>query len=226
MRCQFCGWDIPDSNGNCEKCGKPMQEDATESVKPANDSTHERPTTRQPAKGVADLKATVRESNRSKAAATVLEEQTECPDCGYELENGVCPSCGYDIKTDKNSDEKPVNMNNEGKKTVRPRRKGEKDGRFVLTPISEETGKPEGDFIQFEGNEVELNRENTDPKNETITSQQQAIVTHEGGKWCIEDKSGFKTTFVQAARKIELQNGDLILLGNQLYQFNSLSEEK
>lgn len=226
MRCQFCGWDIPDSNGNCEKCGKPMQEDATESVNPVNDSTHERPTTRQPAKGVADLKATVRESNRSKAAATVLEEQTECPDCGYELENGVCPSCGYDSKTDKNSDEKPVNMNNEGKKTVRPRRKGEKDGRFVLTPISEETGQPEGDFIQFEGNEVELNRENTDPKNETITSQQQAIVTHEGGKWCIEDKSGFKTTFVQAARKIELQNGDLILLGNQLYQFNSLSEEK
>jgi len=226
MRCQFCGWDIPDSNGNCEKCGKPMQEDATESVKPANDSSHERPTTRQPAKGVADLKATVRESSRSKAAATVLEEQSECPDCGYELENGVCPSCGYDSKADKNPDEKPVNMNNEGKKTVRPRRKGEKDGRFVLTPISEETGQPEGDFIQFEGNEVELNRENTDPKNETITSQQQAIVTHEGGKWCIEDKSGFKTTFVQAARKIELQNGDLILLGNQLYQFNSLTEEK
>lgn len=226
MRCQFCGWDIPDSNGNCEKCGKPMQEDTTESVKPANDSTHERPTTRQPAKGVADLKATVRESSRSKAAATVLEEQSECPDCGYELENGVCPSCGYDSKADKKSDEKLVNMNNEGKKTVRPRRKGEKDGRFVLTPISEETGQPEGDLIQFEGNEVELNRENTDPKNETITSRQQAIVTHENGKWCIEDKSEYKTTFVQASRKIELQNGDLILLGNQLYQFNSLSEEK
>lgn len=226
MRCQFCGWDIPDSNGNCEKCGKPMQADAAESVKIENDSNHERLTTRQPAKSMGDLKATVRESSKTKSAATVLEDKIECPDCGYELENGVCPSCGYDSKTDKKSDEKPVNMNNEGKKTVRPRRKGEKDGRFVLTPISEETGQPEGDLIQFEGNEVELKRENTDPKNETITSQQQAIVTHESGKWCIEDKSEYKTTFVQAARKIELQNGDLILLGNQLYQFNSLSEER
>jgi len=150
----------------------------------------------------------------------------KCPECGYELENGVCPSCGYDSIAEKESEEKQKNMNKEGKKTVRPRRKGEKDGRFVLTPISEETGQPEGDLIQFEGNEVELNRENTDPKNETITSQQQAIVTHENGKWCIEDKSEYKTTFVQASRKIEIQNGDLILLGNQLYQFNSLSEEK
>lgn len=226
MRCQFCGWDIPDSNGNCEKCGKPMQADAAESAKIVNDSTHERLTTRQPAKGMDNLKATVRESSKSKAAATVLEEKNKCPECGYELENGVCPSCGYDSIAEKESDEKQKNMNKEGKKTVRPRRKGEKDGRFVLTPISEETGQPEGDLIQFEGNEVELNRENTDPKNETITSQQQAIVTHENGKWCIEDKSEYKTTFVQASRKIELQNGDLILLGNQLYQFNSLSEEK
>ena len=226
MRCQFCGWDVPDSNGNCEKCGKPMQTDSNESGKIVNDSTHEHLTTRQQTKGQGDLRATVRENSKSKAAATVLEDKVECPNCGYELENGVCPSCGYDSNVEKEPDEKPVNMNNEGKKTVRPHRKGEKDGRFLLTPISEETGQPEGEVIQFEGNEVELNRENTDPKNETITSQQQAIVTHESGKWCIEDKSEYKTTFVQAARKIELQNGDLILLGNQLYQFNCLSEEK
>ena len=34
-------------------------------------------------------------------------------------------------------------------------------------------------------------------------------------------KSG---TFIQAARKIELENGDLILLGNQLYRFDSITE--
>lgn len=226
MRCQYCGWDVSDSKGNCEKCGKPMVEDDTEPAKVVNESVHERPTTRQPSKGMADFKATVRESSRGKTFATVLEELTECPDCGYKLENGVCPSCGYDSnsKTNDNNNEKPIKMNADGKKTVRPHRKSEKDGRFILTPISEDTGQPEGDFIQFDGNEVELNRENTDPKNDTITSQQQAIISREDGKWNILDQSEYKTTFVQAARKIELQNGDLILLGNQLYKFDSLSE--
>lgn len=226
MRCQYCGWDISDSKGNCEKCGKPMMEDDTEPAKVVNGSLHERPTTRQPSKEMADLKVTVRESCRGKTVTTVLEEQMECPDCGYKLENGVCPSCGYDSKSKTNEDnnEKPVKMNADGKKTVRPHRKGEKEGRFILTPISEDTGQPEGDFIQFDGNEVELNRENTDPKNDTITSQQQAIISHEDGKWNILDQSEYKTTFVQAARKIELQNGDLILLGNQLFKFDSLSE--
>lgn len=71
---------------------------------------------------------------------------------------------------------------------------------------------------------MELNRENTDPKNDTITSQLQAVITHENGKWNIVDKSELKTTFVQAVDKIELQKGGLILLGNQLYQFDIISE--
>lgn len=226
MRCQFCGWDSPEGKENCEKCGKPLQADGVEPVRVVKNDAHERPTTRQPAKGMTDLKATVREYKAGKIAETVLEEQTECPDCGYKLENGVCPSCGYEnrTKTEEPVIQKPANMNTDGKKTVRPHRKGEKDGRFILTPISEDTGQPEGDFIQFEGNEVGLNRDNTDPKNETITSQLQAVITHENGKWNIVDGSEYHTTFVQASRKTELQSGDLILLGNQLYQFDSLSE--
>ena len=105
------------------------------------------------------------------------------------------------------------------RKTVRPMRKAEKEAEFKLVPISEETGMPEGKPLLFEGNAVVLNRDNTDPKNSTITSQEQADITFENGKWAIEDKSEFKTTFVQAARKVELQKGDLILLGNQLYRF-------
>ena len=106
--------------------------------------------------------------------------------------------------------------------TLRPIRKGEKEGRFVLTPISEETGLPEGDPIIFEGNDVSLNRDNTAPKNHTITSQTQAVVRFENGKWSIIDKSEFKTTFVQAGDAIDLENGGLILLGNQLFKFDLL----
>ena len=219
MKCHFCNWDNPEGKTNCEKCGHLLQAESAE-IRP---HVHEHPTTRQPSKGAAELKATVRENCISRPGAAVSESKAECPECGYSLENGICPSCGYDENKQELANQH-LDMNNEGKKTVRPIRKGEKEGRFVLTPISEETGLSEGEILPFEGNEVLLKRDNTDPKNQTITSQGQAVISHEEGKWLIEDKSEYRTTFVQAARKTELQSGDLILLGNQLYRFDSLEQ--
>ena len=212
MKCNFCNWDNPEGKTNCEKCGHPLQSEAAESP---SSHAHEHLTMRQPSKGTVELKATVRESSIAKPGATVSENKNECPECGYKLENGVCPSCGYD-ENKKEPTNHQFTTNLEARKTIRPIRKGEKEGRFVLTPISEETGLAEGELLSFDGNEVLLKRDNTDPKNSTITSQGQAVITHEEGKWLIEDKSEYRTTFVQAARKIELQSGDIILLGNQL----------
>lgn len=217
MKCHFCNWDNPEGKTSCEKCGHPLQPEAAD----AQPRVHEHPTTRQPSKGAAELKATVRESSVGKPKATEPENKGTCPECGYKLENGVCPSCGHD-ENKKEQNNQHSDMVTDGKKTVRPIRKGEKEGRFVLTPISEETGLTEGEILPFDGNEVLLKRDNTDPKNATITSQGQATITHEDGKWLIEDRSEYRTTFVQASRKIELQSGDLILLGNQLYRFDSL----
>jgi hypothetical protein len=148
----------------------------------------------------------------------VAQDADVCPKCGYKLENGVCSYCGYSVGKPQPA-AKPESI--DPKKTMRPIRKAEKEGSFSLIPISEEDGNPEGEALLYEGNEVILNRENTDAKNTTITSVAQANVTLENGKWTIEDKSEYKTTFVQAARKIEIQDGDLILLGNQLYRFKS-----
>jgi pSer/pThr/pTyr-binding forkhead associated (FHA) protein len=73
---------------------------------------------------------------------------------------------------------------------------------------------------EYEGSEVVLKRDNTDANNPSITSRQQAVITHKDGVWYIEDKSEQKTTFVQASRKVELHDGDLILLGNRLFEFH------
>ena len=215
MRCQFCGWDNPRDKEVCEKCNKPLTNNATADVKSSisYQDNHDRPTDRF-SEGVFNLKKTVREV---PVGGNVDNNQvTECPQCGYELENGECSACGYKVGEEKPS---PVNVVADARKTVRPIRKGEKEGCFKLVPISEETGMPEGDALSYEGNTVVLNRDNTDPKNSTITSQEQASLGFENGKWSIEDKSEYRTTFVQAIRKIELQHGDLILLGNQLYRF-------
>ena len=37
----------------------------------------------------------------------------------------------------------------------------------------------------------------------------------------ISDQSALHSTFVQASRPIELQNGDLILLGDQVFRFEA-----
>lgn len=216
MRCQFCGWDNPQGKESCEKCNKPLVSNVSEEKKQAvpNHDNHNRPTDRQVA-GAFNPKATVRE----RTDAGKLEPE-KCPECGYPLENGECSACGY------NKSEAPQHASgkaiaDEARKTIRPIRKGEKEGAFSLVPISEETGMPEGEVLSYEGNEVILNRNNTDQKNTTITSLEQACLTFENGRWCIEDRSEYRTTLVQASRKIELLQGDLILLGNQLYRFES-----
>lgn len=217
MRCQFCGWDNPQGKESCEKCDKPLvAERASAEVHPEvlTPDYHNRPTDRK-AEAAFNPKATVRES--ALGTKESAPKQGLCPDCGYQLEDGKCSACGY-CATSEVEAPSPI-IPEDVRKTIRPIRKSEKSSSFRLTPISEETGEPEGEALTFEGSEVILNRDNTDAANPTITSQEQAYVAFTNGKWVIVDKSEYKTTFVQAARATELQSGDLILLGNQLYRF-------
>lgn len=73
----------------------------------------------------------------------------------------------------------------------------------------------------FEEQTVMLNRHNTDPSNPSITSREQARLTFENGIWYIEDLSDLKTTFVRAARKTALQDGDIILMGDREFKFST-----
>lgn len=215
MRCQFCGWDNPEGKTNCEKCNKPLIESGnSDAASSAPKSNKDGKATVQQKGGYFNPRETVRENAFSKNQPVVSES---CPECGFPLENGSCANCGF---SNKNEEPKQQKAENNPRMTVRPKRKEAKEGTFTLTPISEENGLPEGNAILFEGNEVSLSRNNTDPKNTTITSAEQAVVTCKDGKWSIEDKSDLKTTFVQAEQAVELKSGSLILLGNQLYRFD------
>lgn len=92
---------------------------------------------------------------------------------------------------------------------------------FTLQPIRKIKEKQDPEPKEFEGEEVVLNRFNTDPNNETITSQKQAVISHIKGHWFIEDFSDMKTTFVQASRAMELQDGDIIVLGDRMFEFKT-----
>lgn len=218
MRCKFCGYINPEGKDKCEKCNKPLEKSSENQNNMASANNSDRPTERQ--------------ANQFNPKATLPEyavkqqmngAENVCPLCGYALDSdGNCSSCGYSANGRAEIRQEVVKPINQGRMTMRPIRKGEKEGRFVLTPISEENGLPEADPLVFEGNEISLNRDNTDSKNPTITSQTQAVISCENGKWSIIDKSEYKTTFVQAGTSIDLDNGSLILLGNQLYKFDLL----
>lgn len=221
MRCQFCGWDNPEGKTHCEKCNKPLTE--TGSCPSAYDQApHVRMTERQD-KVFFNPRATVRE-NAAPSHESPRPSQDVCPECGFDLQDGECANCGYSSRKGSMTQKASNVHRQEGmdiRKTVRPQRKGEREQKFTLTPISEDNGKQEGEPITFEGNSVNLTRNNTDPRNSTITSHTQATIAYQDGKWSIEDKSEYKTTFVQAADKIEIQAGALILLGDQLYRFDN-----
>lgn len=91
---------------------------------------------------------------------------------------------------------------------------------FTLKPMKRYNERHEFEEHEYEGQEVVLNRANTEENNASITSRRQAVVTNENGHWYIEDQSEQQTTFVRAGKKIELHDGDIILLGNRLFEFH------
>ena len=92
---------------------------------------------------------------------------------------------------------------------------------FTLEPIKRDDEMMFNlEKLAFDTAEVVLNRQNTDPENSSITSCQQAIMSFEDGKWYIEDRSSFKTTFIRVTKKTELQEGDIIVLGDRAFKFS------
>ena len=74
--------------------------------------------------------------------------------------------------------------------------------------------------ISYSGDTIVLTRSNTDPNNNSITSKEQAVLTHDGNDWFIENKSEQETTFIKVSKKTKLTAGDVIILGNRLFEFN------
>ena len=64
-----------------------------------------------------------------------------------------------------------------------------------------------------------MTRENTESNNRTITSKEQAELICEDGKWFVLNKSELGSTYLEANRKLEIQQGDIIVLGDRRFKF-------
>lgn len=150
--------------------------------------------------------------NEMKDRITDLqEEKMICQQCESEIAvtYSFCPHCGTRIH----------------RPTIRRQIKNIADTdhdtppHCYLTIIPEENENISTDKLEYEGNSVILNRENTEISNRTITSKEQAAITFEDGHWYIVDRSELNTTYIQANRKIEIMPDDIIVLGDRRFKF-------
>ena len=237
MRCKNCGWPNQPGETHCVKCHAPLEM--------GNDGTvvENYP---QPRGAEPNLKKTVLDASPLMGAAAPspameMPQGNSCPQCGFPLRPGSdhCPKCGAPVGAPAPTPErgtvinpsveesKPVTSGAKfknfkpGSGTVNPYLDGfEAELTAFLQPVKRSSEKKALENIEVEGEEFMLKRDNTDPGNVTIATGTQAVITREGDKWFITDKSDTHTTFVLASDKTPLEDGSLILLGNRLFEFH------
>ena len=212
MRCNNCGWENPEGAQRCEKCNSPL----------AGVPVYEQKIEQQEQ----GIKSTVRED---VDPIEIQRKNNVCPDCGFPIREGStrCPNCGKEFVQ---APPEPVvapfvapapiaGVASKYDATVNPWSNPTAGKVFKLQPVAWENEPGEIPAMTYVGDKVGLSRENTDPTNHTITSKTQAEIVNENGKWFIEDKSVQQSTFVHAGRKMELTDGDVIVLGNRRFIF-------
>ena len=161
------------------------------------------------------------------------DKVTRCPNrhCGYPVSAGmkVCPVChtpiGRPDSPDGNSgnggpaDRPSGNASTPKADTINPWAKPTKDSFCTLQRIPWEDEMANYAPINYPGEIIALTRANTDANNNTITSKTQAVLTLENGEWFIENKSQLQTTLLRVDRKMKLEDGDVIVLGNRMFKF-------
>lgn len=237
MRCRNCGWENDLGALKCDKCNAPLNGSMVDN----HQHSH-----REDVSSEQILNKTIRECDTLHDTNDNLKK---CSNCGYlySPEMGNCPNCGN--SESHHSSQKSQNSNgnqasealikcpvchemvpskfnfcaNCGKPfkmgTVNPWAKPQNGASCTLTPIAWEEENIVPDTIKYSGNSIVLNRDNTDPNNNSITSKEQAVLSYEEGVWYIEDKSQMQTTYLHVSKKTKLEDGAIIILGNRRFIF-------
>lgn len=225
MRCKNCGWPNEDNVSRCVKCNAPLQGSMIDSAR--QQSLQSSSNESEP------LNATLREPSSSGNFANPSNGgSNNCPKCGYPVSSEMreCPVChsqlqqtGQNIAHGQNH-EPAVNPNNRGgvrpsSGTINPWSTPSEDSFCTLRRIPWQNERITYEPVSFSGEQIVLNRANTDANNNSITSREQAVISHENGEWFIENRSDLQTTLIRVDRKLKLEDGDIIVLGNRMFEF-------
>lgn len=245
MRCKNCGWPNKPQTKVCVKCHAPLdQSEMSESISQPDYSSNE--TSNSGLKDTVMESETFgndfRYENRECSENNIGQENNICSKCGYLLRPGAskCPNCNFPVNivsrepevqrqniSGNNSSGRATRLDNQGgtnakfRGTVNPYMMNyEPDPTFILKPLKRMNERKDFEDVEYEGSNVILTRDNTEASNPSITSKEQAVISRVDGHWYIEDCSEQKTTFIRVGNKLQLHDGDIILLGNRLFEFH------
>lgn len=154
-----------------------------------------------------------------------------CRKCGYPISSNMreCPMCHTPIGQNNqpnNRRDNPDRGQNQRDRfkpnvggTINPWTTPTEDSFCTLKRIPWQNEQISYEPVSYCGQMVALNRANTDANNNSITSKVQAVLTHENGEWFIENQSELQTTLIRVNRKVKLEDGDVIVLGNRMFEF-------
>ena len=196
--CPSCGYPIANGFTSCPNCGtSTSQTTSTQSAVSQNQHAGE-PDKPRKAVSISDLG---------------IDEVVKCHNCGADvsIDFSFCPKCGDKIHlpTVRAIRHQPV-------VAEQP-----KPHCSLTTILEEEEATQQERKNEYEGDIVILNRENTEPDNRTITSKEQAELSFKDGKWYILNKSELCSTYIETGRSIELQSGDIIVMGDRRFKFET-----
>lgn len=243
MRCKNCGWENPDSASSCEKCHNPLAQEGPVNSKPtAHVSEGLRGTVAEgmvfddassapqavpkscPKCGypISDTSTTCPNCNHELSPAPTAKQTMNCKSCGIPLEGNAkfCPSCGTPVAGASAPSRPRIQRSGMGTVLGGPVAGPTPSTRFcTLRPLAWEGEDVNYNPVTYTGDSIILNRANTDPNNNSITSREQAVLTCEDGEWYIENRSELRTTFIRVNGRVKLNKGDIIVLGNREFEF-------
>jgi len=199
---------VQDVSGQCPRCGYPMMGNYCSNCGYEHGAEH------------TDQKD---DPINQDILEKVKNRPNKCVKCNAEVpaEYQYCPFCGELIP------QLTISVFEEYPKSVAElKSEAPNPMRFLLTPVVGR-GQTKLEALQFElvNDSFILNRDNIAPGNRTVTSKEQAEIRLEDGKWLINNRSKFDSTFVAAIRPIELQPGDIILVGDQRFRFTPVEKD-
>ena len=205
--CPHCGYPVMGDFTSCPNCGASIAPAQTTIQNPAAQSEMPAAPLAAPlAEGVSTVAGA-----KSALKDLGIDEMVKCDKCGAEvsIDFTFCPKCGERIHlpTIRAIRHKPAPAPEPPKPKCR----------LTIVPEEDEQEVPEAN--EYEGTSIILTRENTEAYNRTITSKEQAELICEDGKWYILNKSEFGSTYLEANRKLEIQQGDIIVLGDRRFKF-------
>lgn len=222
MRCSNCGWENTADATRCVKCNAPIGHSDASRPSYGNSRGYSSVSSGDNSQV---LRGTVPEGQIFGSVPAMEQNKVSgsntCPKCGYLLGRGIssCPRCGCSISGARGSQAVSDSHSSSSRPgTVNPWSKPQSMNECSLTPVPWE-GDAAGSPMRYNGSTIVLNRANTDPSNNTITSKVQAELVRESDGWYLTDRSDLQTTFVHAGRKTKLEDGDIVILGNRRFVF-------